>query len=110
MAETEFIGPGGIVRQTILNNQGQAVISPATTQWATAGTLKPEAVVASSTPQQVAQAGSFYGPPTTAYEWKVDEQAIQHVHGRDCYCLFKIYTIYKYFPKLQAVKRPRTGR
>ena len=81
MAETEFIGPGGIVRQTILNNQGQAVINPVTTQWATAGSLKPEPVVASSTSQHVAQAGAFYGPPATAYEWKVDEQAMQAVHG-----------------------------
>jgi uncharacterized protein with PIN domain len=64
MAEAEFIGPGGIVRQTILNNQGPATIinASASPQW-TSVNVKPEVVVTAST----SQGNSFY-PSTYEYE------------------------------------------
>lgn len=68
MAETEFIGPGGIVRQTILNNQGQP--HAATAAWAT---IKPEPHVV-ATAAATSPNGTFY--PTTAYEWKVADDTI----------------------------------
>ena len=56
MADGEFIGPGGIVRQTIID-QGQ---------WGSAGIKNEPMVVATSS-----QSG-FY-PATAHYEWKVEE-------------------------------------
>lgn len=62
MAETEFIGPGGIVRQTILNNATSTAAAPtAAVQWK----QDPQVVV-------TAAANNFY-----PYEWKVEEATLQ---------------------------------
>ena len=74
MAEGEFIGVGGIVRETILaggtNHQGQTLLNggipSTTTQWNHPG-IKTEPVVATVATSQ----NSFY--PTTTYEWKVED-------------------------------------
>lgn len=63
MAETEFIGPGGIVRQTILNNQ------PVNVNWSTASAVKTESQVVMT----VANPGAPQNFYPATYEWKVDD-------------------------------------
>lgn len=66
MADGEFIGPGGIVRQTIITagDHGQATVINAApgTQWATI--------------KQGTTTQNFY--PASAYEWKVDDPLTIH--------------------------------